>query len=123
VFDVLDARDRWGTPGYGSVLIYPWEVPIKEHRALWSQYFPNTWSVYRLWLGGDLLYVGFSTNPYRRLHEHAKDKHWWPFVQWGSAIAYNHEGDAVHAEQHAISTEGPLYNVKGKGLPCPACAL
>lgn len=70
-------------------------------------------TLYRLFSqGGDLLYVGITGDPGRRLGQHADEKPWWPAV---STIRLEHFADrasAAEAERRAIRTELPAHNLR-----------
>jgi hypothetical protein len=75
---------------------------------------PGRTAVYRLFnRGGDLLYVGISSDPPTRCINHSYDKPWWPEVasrteEWRETRAL-----ALKAETAAIRTERPKYNKMG----------
>jgi predicted GIY-YIG superfamily endonuclease len=71
---------------------------------------------------GQLLYVGITMNPPRRLKEHRKSKDWWAEV--AEITIENHDSRAAvaDAERTAIQTEHPRYNIvhaKNDGPPPP----
>lgn len=74
--------------------------------------------LYRLWSDRELLYVGETNDITRRLREHSKDKAWWPEVRGHTHEPFFNESEAVAAEGHAIKTESPKYNIKGR-VACP----
>lgn len=60
--------------------------------------------------GGQLLYVGITNDPPRRMTEHSQDKAWWPQVR-GMTVDWYPDRDAVlAAERRAIRIEHPLHN-------------
>lgn len=71
-------------------------------------------SVYRLFDGdGQLLYVGVTRQGYHRLHQHSRDKPWWPEV---ATASFEHLPDrltALRVESKAIRDEGPKHNMVG----------
>lgn len=76
--------------------------------------------VYRFFdADGVLLYVGCSTNLAARMVAHSNQKDWWSIV---AKAEFQHFADSLEgyrAEQEAIRTERPLYNVQGQA-PTPA---
>jgi predicted GIY-YIG superfamily endonuclease len=60
----------------------------------------------------NLLYVGMSTDPQRRLKEHASRSHWYDEIanMTVSKRKYKSFMDALSAETKAIRTEKPKYN-------------
>jgi predicted GIY-YIG superfamily endonuclease len=77
--------------------------------------FAKRTALYRLYAKetGKLLYVGITTNPNTRFKEHAADKPWWTDVdQPNTQIAwYKNRRQAMVAEEKAIKSEGPVFNV------------
>ncbi len=63
----------------------------------------------------DLLYVGISGNPARRLEEHQAHKTWWHDATIVLLCHYPTRVAAAEAEQAAIRSENPVYNVAGVG--------
>lgn len=62
--------------------------------------------------GGDLLYIGVSDHVLRRFHEHSRQKWWWVQVAAIDVMHYETRNLALMAEQAAIRTETPRYNVE-----------
>jgi predicted GIY-YIG superfamily endonuclease len=77
--------------------------------------FAKRTALYRLYAkeSGKLLYVGITTNPNTRFKEHAADKPWWTDVdQPNTKIAwYRNRRQAMVAEEKAIKSEDPVFNV------------
>lgn len=74
--------------------------------------------LYRLYNRADqLLYVGITNDPQRRLREHSRTKPWWPQVDLRTVLIYQYDcrEDACDLEALAIETERPLYNVVHSG--------
>ena len=70
--------------------------------------------VYRLFSGDDeLLYVGFTTDPYVRWKQHQRNKSWADEVTHYTLQRFAYPDLAAAAELRAISSEQPKYNVKG----------
>lgn len=69
-------------------------------------------ALYRHWNeAGRLLYVGISSNHFRRVGEHEALSHWFGEV---SNITIEHFADrdeAVEAERSAILAERPIFNI------------
>jgi hypothetical protein len=71
--------------------------------------------VYRLWDDEDqLLYIGSSYDPDRRLRDH-RDKPWWPSVARSAVEWHDSRHGAYRAELEAIVAEDPRHNVYGTG--------
>jgi hypothetical protein len=82
---------------------------------------------------GELLYVGITNNPKMRFRTHSKTQPWWSEVT-NIAIENHSTREALAvAEQRAIRSEGPRYNVAYTLAPlpvpvvvrkpkCPTCA-
>ena len=73
---------------------------------------PDPTTVYRLFGGERLLYVGITNRGYHRLHEHAKAKPWWQDVQSATFEHFPTRQEALWAEADAIWDEDPAYNVQ-----------
>ncbi len=68
--------------------------------------------VYRAYANdGELLYVGATTNPKSRLHQHACDAIWRKAVARWRIRWYTDWTTAVQAEKEAIATEYPRWNI------------
>lgn len=77
-----------------------------------------TTTLYRFFdADSQLLYVGIAGNPGRRFHQHAKEKHWWTQVAASTMQHFNMRVEAERAEELAIRTERPLYNVTHNDAP------
>jgi GIY-YIG catalytic domain-containing protein len=61
--------------------------------------------------GGDLLYVGVTSDPGRRWGRHANDKPWWHEVDRIEIERYPDRETVLAAERKAIQDEHPRYNV------------
>lgn len=71
------------------------------------------WRMYRIFdKDGELLYIGMSTNPTRRLMEHSSRAPW--YAQFANMIVskkrYSTFCGAIWAEAKAIKKESPKYN-------------
>lgn len=62
---------------------------------------------------GNLLYIGTTRNPTRRLTEHCVGKPWWREVHCVGIYVY-YESDAGVAEARDIRSLGPAHNVTGR---------
>jgi predicted GIY-YIG superfamily endonuclease len=73
---------------------------------------PRECYLYRLYTrGGELLYVGVSVHPERRISEHRRDKAWAHLIDRESVRKYPSERAAQRAEEEAIKGERPRFNV------------
>lgn len=69
-------------------------------------------TLYRLYSDTfELLYVGISSNPWRRFEQHCADKPWWGDVAHVRTMHFADRDSAATAEVHAIRTEKPRHNV------------
>ena len=72
-----------------------------------------THTLYRLFdESGELLYVGITSNPERRLHHHKHTKPWWSEVATVTFENHPTGDDVAAAEADAIESERPRYNVR-----------
>ena len=72
----------------------------------------SLFTLYRIYAGESLLYVGMTTDIGRRLEQHVADKPWWAEA---TEIRLEHlsSADALSAaERAAIQTERPLHNIR-----------
>jgi predicted GIY-YIG superfamily endonuclease len=68
-------------------------------------------SLYRHFDGdGELLYIGISGNPERRLGEHKRSADWCDEIASPATEAYATRAEAINAESAAIETERPMHN-------------
>jgi len=87
------------------------ERPLPEQPELESTV------LYRLYAeDGELLYVGITRHPERRLRSHEASKSWWPEVAVREIRSYRTREDAARAEHAAIVRENPRYNVARMGI-------
>lgn len=61
--------------------------------------------------GGQLLYVGITSNPGNRMAQHGATKSWWEDVRGVSIEWYDTRSAVAAAERRAIALEKPLHNV------------
>lgn len=61
---------------------------------------------------GQLLYIGITNDPPRRLGEHQGGKDWWEQVAGITVEWHDNREDALAAEARAIHIENPLHNVQ-----------
>lgn len=73
---------------------------------------PDPTTVYRLFGGERLLYVGITRRDTHRIHQHAKDKAWWQDVESATFEHFPTRQEALWAEADAIWDEDPAYNVQ-----------
>lgn len=71
--------------------------------------------LYRLWSsGGDLLYIGVTSDIERRMTQHSKVQSWWGDVaMWGIQVLPTRSA-AFAAEAAAVAGESPRHNLKLK---------
>ena len=68
--------------------------------------------VYRLFDDeGALLYIGCTVHPRKRFHSHRRRQPWWDEVTDSELMWYPSVEVAALAEQQAIRTEQPIYNI------------
>lgn len=67
----------------------------------------------------ELLYVGISSDPWRRWREHVQTQPWYPQVKHWTSTWYDSEEEARGAELRAISGEHPRFNIAGVPDPVP----
>jgi predicted GIY-YIG superfamily endonuclease len=60
----------------------------------------------------NLLYVGISINPFKRLDEHKHSSEWFNFVKNVTIQSFDNREEALSAETIAIVKEKPAYNIK-----------
>lgn len=83
-------------------------------------YAPESVAVYRLYNHlGALLYVGISQSPKERFQQHARDKQWWPYVQFWMVAWHADRARALAAEAQAIIEEAPAFNAAGTSIASP----
>lgn len=63
---------------------------------------------------GQLLYVGITNDPPRRMSQHADSKPWWPQVRGMTVDWYDTRAMVAAAERRAIRVENPLNNIQHK---------
>lgn len=69
---------------------------------------------YRLYdAAGIFLYTGVADNLKARFDRHKAEKSWWPEVTRRTVTWYGSRRDALRAEDIAIKTEHPIYNIAG----------
>lgn len=61
---------------------------------------------------GNLLYVGISINPFKRLNEHKQASSWFDKVKNLTIERFESRDQALIAETDAILNEKPIYNIK-----------
>jgi len=68
--------------------------------------------IYRLFDDeGELLYIGCTVHPRKRFHSHRRRQPWWDEVADSELMWYPSVEAAAVAEQQAIRTEQPIYNI------------
>lgn len=74
---------------------------------------------------GTLLYVGTTNNIKARWRQHAKDKPWWPQVDYGDYLWFPSRAEAEAKEQLTIARECPPFNRQMPPwyLPVPTAQL
>jgi len=79
-------------------------------------------AVYKLYdEEGDLLYVGMSDYPWRRMNQHKRTKDWFGYVRSVEFEWYSPPEFAASRERLAILIEGPMFNKRrpSAALPIP----
>lgn len=61
---------------------------------------------------GSLLYVGITSSRHSRAVQHSTAAEWWPLTVRATLTHYPNRADAEAAEQSAIISEHPLYNLR-----------
>jgi predicted GIY-YIG superfamily endonuclease len=69
-------------------------------------------TMYRLYSGDTLLYVGQTERLRQRLAQHKASKDWFPQVDRVVAEEYRNRTQAMGAENRAITGERPVHNVQ-----------
>jgi DnaJ-class molecular chaperone len=64
---------------------------------------------------GELLYVGVSGDPSRRIAQHERSKPWWHAVTQIELEHFVTRDEALAAEERAIRVEQPTYNFRHNG--------
>lgn len=86
--------------------------------------------LYRMFNKSDeLLYVGLTNDPKGRTKSHGKQRPWFDEVDHITVTTYPSREELAYAEQVAIRTEHPRYNVALRSIPrpvaverrCPTC--
>ena len=70
----------------------------------------TTWHVYQLRSDTELLYVGYSRWPKKRLSEHKRTKAWWPEVTGIWSEQFSTEDEARQREKDLWASGRPKYN-------------
>jgi len=84
---------------------HPMPIAVLEHMRWWY--------VYRFFdAGGQLLYVGVTTDPHSRWLQHRRRSAWASAAETVSLEKYAYEDLALDAERIAIRTEQPLHNIR-----------
>lgn len=80
--------------------------------------------LYRFYNDADeLLYVGITANPSRRLERHRHEKDWWSDVSRIDIEHFTDRHTVLAAERTAIETEKPRHNIRMNERPHPAQRL
>lgn len=69
---------------------------------------------------GEVIYVGFSSNPSGRMDAHRTQSKWWPEVASARLTPYPDELSARRAERQAIEDLRPKHNIDGNPDRRPA---
>ncbi len=82
---------------------------IEVGKLEWARWF----YVYRYYgAEGELLYIGFTADPYTRWRQHRRNSEWAPLAAFVRVERFAYEDLARIAETVAIRTETPRFNVK-----------
>lgn len=91
---------------------------MTRRNTYYSDYCNKPSCVYRLFdIGGNLLYVGMTTNPASRLPSH-KRKAWGHLIASHTEEWHPNRRDALAAERSAIHHENPTHNLVRPHLEC-----
>lgn len=66
---------------------------------------------------GRLLYVGITNDPPQRLRDHRQGSEWWDLVATTTYERFTSRAELMAAEQQAIRTEFPIFNVCYNPVP------
>jgi hypothetical protein len=82
-----------------------------------------SFSLYRCYsASGELLYIGITRSPGRRMRQHSREKPWWPEVAVMKWEHYPSSAELEDAERKAIQHERPKYNVvNNRAAWCEKC--
>jgi predicted GIY-YIG superfamily endonuclease len=67
-------------------------------------------TLYRYWRFDELLYVGKTTDPPRRMKQHKTSQEWWPLVTHQTMEHFSTQAGLDKAEKIAINAEKPKHN-------------
>ena len=103
----VDAKIRWYNEH--GIPIPNWRPETKRKAAV-------NYVLYRCYDSRHkLLYVGITMNPGTRFTKgHAKNKEWWPQVDYMKLEHFDDRQSLEDAERQAIATELPMYNITGQ---------
>jgi hypothetical protein len=59
---------------------------------------------------GQVIYVGSTSTIFGRMHQHAKDKDWWPQVRAIEVESFSTKDEMLDREQELIKIINPIYN-------------
>ena len=83
--------------------------PIEVGNLEWARWF----YVYRFYdEAGELLYIGYTADPYTRWRQHSRKSEWAPLAAFVRVERYAYEDLARSAETTAIRSESPRFNIK-----------
>lgn len=86
------------------------------HRTIWREQNLNVpVSVYGVYDGPELLYIGMARDVSSRWSQHRKDKPWWSDDLVMVATSYPNRATAAAAELAAIRVLRPPHNTVGVG--------
>lgn len=80
-------------------------------------------TLYRFYAADQLLYVGITVNPGRRLEKHRALQPWWADVARIEMEQHPDQATLRAAEREAIKTEKPLHNIRMNAPAAPAEVL
>ena len=97
--------------GYGHgtakvIITPPDDKPAPPHKYMCDQYLYRHFDA-----DGQLLYVGITCNPSKRLGQHRRSKDWFTDIAQTTYEKYASRADVIAAEKAAIEAEHPLWNV------------
>lgn len=112
---------RFGDGDGGSVVNYLYDAfeaaglrasPEPNNPTIGDKEVDGEHTVYRFYdVNGALLYIGVTSNPYKRWERHENTKPWFGDVAVITRSLYQDKASAYEAERRGIIAEHPKYNI------------